>query len=507
MKKFFLTCIIIAVFAACHKKNDPAPQPTTPTTGSRTEFSLDTLYLYASQTWLWYDALPSYTTFNPRQYAGYGSSDLAALKKELFDLVQYKINPSTGQPYEAPIGVNQGKYSFVEAGNLTTGRLATVSLEGKGNDLGLELAIVNGTEVRVRYVNPSSSAAAAGITRGCRIITMNGTAVSGNSTTLNSALAQSSLPLTAEKPDGSTIDVTLSKSSYVSSPVLKYSVVTSGSKKIGYIAFARFSVLSGAQEQLDKAFAAFADAGVVDLVIDLRYNGGGYVQTAEYFSNLVAPTSANGYVMYSEQFNGLMQSGKATILASIPYSDANKQPVYINGRRATYADVDYSVQKNTHNFSKKGTLQSVKNVAFIVTGSTASASELLINSLKPYVNVQLVGAKTYGKPVGFFGIGIDQYTVYISQFKSANSKGEGDYFDGFTPGILSADDVTRDFGDVNELALSKAVAWIASGAAPSGGRMQVQGKLVNEQSVSILNSRDNEFNGMIREGNSMTLNP
>lgn len=507
MKNFPLLLIVFAALAAaCNKKKEDSGSgpAVTPGTGTRTELSLDSLYLYASQTYLWYDALPSYNDFAPRKFAA-SADGLAALKQELFALVQYKINPNTGVPYEYAVAMNQGKYSFVESGNVITGQQGSVSLEGAGNDLGLELSIVNGQDVYIRYVNTGSPAYKAGLTRGCRIVTVNDQPVVANAATLNSALAQSSLALKVVTPAGTTVSVNLNKESYTSSPVLKTAVLNNSGNITGYIAFARFSTLSTAQKDLDAAFVEFANAGVTNLVVDLRYNGGGYVQTAEYFADLIVPQSVNGAVMYAEYFNTLMQNGKATILKAIPYTDANKQPVYINGRQATYLDVDYSVKGNTHTYAKKGSLQTVKNVAFIVTGSTASASELLINSLKPHLNVQLVGSKTYGKPVGFFGIGIDKYTVYLSQFKSANSKGEGDYFDGFTPGIAAADDVTHDFGDSNELAIASALAWIKGGAIPSGGRLNINGREINAEQVQIQNSRENEFNGMIRTGGSMHL--
>lgn len=502
MKKHNIFYILLPLFYLSACKDKKTDSPASPS-GSRSEQSADSLYLYASQTYLWYDALPSYDQFNPRQYAG-GNDQLSALKAELFALVQYKINPATGKPYEYAIGANQAKYSFVEAGNVITGQQGTVSLEGQGNDLGLELSVVNNQEVFIRYVNASSPAWQAGLTRGCRIITLNGAPVSVNAAVLNTALAQSSISLTVQKTDGSQASVTLNKASYISSPVLKTGVINNGSKTIGYVAFARFSKLSGAQNDLDAAFTAFTNAGIEDVIIDLRYNGGGYVETAEYFANLIMPARISGQVMYTETFNSLMQNGKAEVLKGIPYLDADRKPVMVNGRPATYFDVDYTLSGNTHKYAKKGNLQTVKNVAFIVSGSTASASELLINSLKPYLNVKLVGSKTYGKPVGFFGIGIDKYSVYMTQFKSTNAKGEGDYFDGFTPELAAADDVTHDFGDANEVATSKAVAWIAGGA-PAGGRITVNGRAIPEADFTVQHSRISEFNGMVQPGTGMHL--
>lgn len=491
--------------SSCHKTksgsaNDGAPLPETPATGTALEKSLDTLYLYASQTYLWYDALPSYETFNPRKYTT-GGSDLPNLKSELFAISQFKVNPATGSPYEYSGSSIQAKYSFIEEQSTTgqTGQLGTVTLEGKGSDLGLEIAIVNGNSVYIRYVNPGSSAEAAGLTRGCRITMLNNAAVSVNSSALNNALAQTSLPITVQKPDGASLSATLTKTTYNSVPVLKAAVFPSGSKKIGYIAFARFSSLTNTETSLRNAFNNFAQTGVTDMVVDLRYNGGGYVSTATLFANLLAPSSANGAVMFKESFNNLMQQGKATILKSLPYLDENKKPVIRNGVAATYADVDYSEGGNTRKFDKQGTVSSLSNIVFIVSGNTASASELLLNSLRPYVNVKLVGAKTYGKPVGFFGINISKYTVYMSQFTSVNARGEGDYFAGINPDIAGADDVTHDFGDAKEICLSKALSYLTNGAIPAYGRMMVNGRPSEEAEMTITATRENEFNGMIEQ--------
>src|SRR5690606_24971589 len=148
--------------------------------------------------------------------------------------------------------------------------------------------------------------------------------------------------------------------------------------------------------------------------------------------------------------------------------DGDGNPVYINNRPATYHDVDYSVAGNTEHFEKSGSLNSVQSVYVITTGNTASASELVINALKPYLPVKLVGTRTYGKPVGFFGISIDRYTLYLSSFHIRNANNEADYFEGFAPDIVAADDIRYDFGDPREESLAKALADITgSGTAAS----------------------------------------
>jgi hypothetical protein len=268
--------------------------------------------------------------------------------------------------------------------------------------------------------------------------------------------------------------------------VLKTAILDAGAQKVGYIAYSRFSNYTVTKAALDQAFSQFTAAGVTALVVDLRYNGGGYTQTAEYLINHIAPASLNGKVMYVEYFNTLLQNGQAPILQQQPYRDANGNPVMWNGHWATYADLDYSIAGNTFKFEDVGTLNSVKQAVFIVSGSTASASELVINSLKPHMPVKLVGQTTYGKPVGFFGLRIDKYTLYLSNFYMQNANGFGDYFHGMSVDIPSSDDVTHDFGDPNEMCVMSALNYIEGHPA---GRIGAIKPVVHMGPAS--------FNGMI----------
>jgi hypothetical protein len=269
--------------------------------------------------------------------------------------------------------------------------------------------------------------------------------------------------------------------------VLKATVLNAGGQKVGYIAYSRFSNLGATQAAIDQAFSKFTTEGVTALIVDLRYNGGGYTQSAEYMLNQIAPTSLNGKVMYVEYFNDLLQNGQAPILKQQPYLDGQGNPVMWDGHWATYADLDFSVAANTFKFSGDGGLNSVKQVVFIVSGSTASASELVINSLKPHMPVKLVGANTYGKPVGFFGISIDKYTVYLSNFYMQNADGNGDYFHGMQVDIPAADDVRHDFGDEGETCVMASLNYITG--HPNGMRTGPVEPVVHMGPAS--------FNGMI----------
>jgi hypothetical protein len=158
--------------------------------------------------------------------------------------------------------------------------------------------------------------------------------------------------------------------------------------------------------------------------------------------------------MHVDYFNQLMQQKKARILEN--------QKFKYKGQTYSYFDYDFSPQASTTRFEKKGNLN-LSRVYFIVTGSTASASELAINCLKPLMDVKLIGRTTYGKPVGFFSIHIDKYDLYIPQFQTKNKDGEGDYFEGMVVDKSDYDDISKEFGDLSERYLAYALNYADKG--------------------------------------------
>lgn len=350
---YLLLVIMTSSFTACKKSGrEPEDLPESPTTGTRAQFTLDSIYLYSKYIYLWNDVLPDYETFNPRKYTTAGT-DLLNFKQSLYDLSQYKLNAGTGIPYEKTELIGFSKYSYIEPG-LTNGA-SVAALEGSGT--------------------AAVSSEISGVT--------------------------------------------------------------------AYLGINQFAHLAQQQTALENAFSRFATAGITTLIVDLRDNRGGYIETAEYLANLIASRSISGKKMYSEHFNSGMQNGKIRILENQPYYDAANQPVFLNGRPTTYADVDFSVAGNTFLFDKKGSLNTIENIYFLVNGSTASASELLINVLKPYYPVKLLGSRTFGKPVGSFGINIDRYALFVISFLIQNAEGAADYFEGMSVDVPAAN---TDFG-------------------------------------------------------------
>jgi C-terminal processing protease CtpA/Prc len=145
----------------------------------------------------------------------------------------------------------------------------------------------------------------------------------------------------------------------------------------------------------------------------------------------------------------------------------------------------------------------ISKVYFLVLSGTASASELLINNLKPVMDVKLIGQPTYGKPVGFFAIAIDKLDLYIPQFETKNSLNVGGYYNGMTPDFTVPDDVTKDFGDRTEALLAAALNYSEKGTfaigKPGTTISSIRAMSVTE-AEELTNELDkNKFKGMIED--------
>ena len=204
--------------------------------------------------------------------------------------------------------------------------------------------------------------------------------------------------------------------------------------------------------------------------------------------------------MYTAYYNNTLTAGKETLLKNQVRKDDN-------GQTYNYSQVDFSVAGNQTKFGTNHPLN-LNRVFFIVTGSTASASELTINNLRPYMTVQLVGRTTYGKPVGFFDIDINKYKLYIPEFETKNSSGQGGYYTGMLPGSTdypgysAADDVTKNFGDVTEGLLASTLNYISSGnykvTSNTVQSLDASNALsADQQNALALKLDNNKFKGML----------
>lgn len=416
--QFKKQCLLIGLaglvlFQACKKKDltdNINPSPTPPSSGNSSASAIkDSTLSYSKDIYLWYSQIPG--TFNAQSYA-----DPNAIMEAIR---QYSNEPGFSAPVDKwSFGMKQTDWD-----NLSNGVSA---------DFGMNVFFRKEGDLRVKSVERSSPAGIAGIHRGWKITKINGSTdiTTANADFISNAVWYSkSGTFTFQKPDGSSVDISLTAASYQEHPVYLDSVYTINSKKIGYLSFNSFlGDTTEVYNEFARVFNRFASAGVNDVIVDLRYNGGGYVTVQQKLADWLAPSAANGQLMMKEQYND-------------KYSDYNVS--------------DY--------FQKLGSLD-LNRVYFIVSNNTASASELLINNLKPFMNVQLVGpSKTYGKPVGFFPIPVADWYIFPVSFRSTNNQGQGNYFNGLDLNSTVADGLDKDWGDVSESCLQSAIANITTG--------------------------------------------
>lgn len=529
-----LSLFAAVLFTACKKHTDEvlpddSGNSKQTSTTDRVALTNDSIFLYAKAIYYWNEELPSYDQFEPRQYTS--GSDLGKYESNLLAIAQSTQTKYDLLSYEDNSGNTQytNKFSYIEDVSNSSGISAgvknlssSVNLLGKGNDIGIYDISAYGPsdddyQVFIKAVSPGSPAAQAGLTRGATI-TKIGTEIIGDNwdediVALNALFADpSSIHIEGIKADENTYSVTLVKKPYTSNPIYKDTVITRGGKNIGYLAYARFSDEDNSYEPLEEAFQKFGAKSIEDLVVDLRYNGGGYVSTAAYLANLIVPSGTTG-TMFTEYYTQSMQDGNLDILKNQPVRNSSGDIVGTN----TYADYNYKPDdpENVTEFSKKGNLATVKNVIFLVTANTASASELLINSLRavPSLTVQLVGTTTYGKPVGFFPVRLEGiYDLYLPSFSTKNANGEGDYYKGFTPGDqISGKEMVDgnetdldnfsafDFGDENELYFAAALDLLGVNTSTTSKVMSLPSKegLISRKLTSLNLPAKKSFKGMI----------
>jgi hypothetical protein len=235
---------------------------------------------------------------------------------------------------------------------------------------------------------------------------------------------------------GVTTESSITKADFSLDPVSdRYGVriIDDGGKKVGYLNLRTFIVAS-AEDDLRAAFQQFRTEGITELIIDFRYNGGGLVRIADLMGDLMNNGRAG-------------QVWSKTILRDSKAAEFNE---------------------TTNILSQPEALTPTK-VAFIGRGGTASASELVINSMLPYLgnNVALIGANTFGKPVGQFGFDRAECDDRLRAvtFKTVNRDDQGEYFGGLADVVpntcLANDDIFTQLGEPGEASIATALDFLA----------------------------------------------
>jgi carboxyl-terminal processing protease len=264
---------------------------------------------------------------------------------------------------------------------------------------------------------------------------------------------------------------TFTAAAITKTPVLVTQVITAGDgQKVGYIVFNDHIV--PAEQQLINAVNSLRSQGVSDLVLDLRYNGGGYIFIASELAYMIAGQSrTQGLVFEKFQYNN-----KRTADNAAPGTPFYSTSCILN------ANFQCTNQQPLPSLN-------LTRVYVLTSGGTCSASESVINGLRGIdVQVNIVGTTTCGKPYGFTAEDNCGISYFPIEFKGVNAKGFGDYADGFAATCTAGDDLGRPLGDVNEAKLATALYMRANGNAcppvPLGLGKQAQAAFKQGQPVS-----------------------
>jgi carboxyl-terminal processing protease len=287
-------------------------------------------------------------------------------------------------------------------------------------------------EMRVLQVFDESPASEASLDRGDRILEINGTSVEWLIETgrIGGAFGPSEIGVEASvvfrSRDGEEHRATMTKRLVTIPTVSLTRVFEIEGRKVGYLFFRNF--VKPSSDALNDAFAAMKEAGVTELVLDLRYNGGGLVDVATHLGSLIGGALTEGQVF-----------------AEFRHNDRNTR------------------YDETLRFGHVVSALTLSRVVVIATRSSASASELVINGLRPFMPVVVIGDRTYGKPVGQYGFNFCDKVLAPVAFSLVNADGQGDFFDGISADCAAPDDIEHDLGAADEGSLAEALHYIRTG--------------------------------------------
>ena len=332
----------------------------------------------------------------------------------------------------------------------------------------------NGNVVRIAYVEPNGPAAAAGLARGMVLASIDGVTTSPSipatlSDKLNKSPAGTSSLLGVQDTIGGPVrTLTVTNATYATSPLIVDRVMPDATT--AYLAFNSFSTPVG-ELQLADAFKRFAAAGVTDLVVDLRYNGGGFLDIAAQLGYMVAgQAQSSGKIFESLIFNDKRSAANVSIAFNSTITR-----LFGNNARA----------------GEPLSALNLKRISVLTTGSTCSASESFINALQGIgIDVLLVGSATCGKPYGFIQANNCALAFFGIEFEGRNSKGLITPLTGVPATCATTDDLDHALGDPAERMLATAISYRTAGRCPAAAAASVSRSLhsTSAQNSSALNA-------------------
>ncbi|HEY9063628.1 MAG TPA: S41 family peptidase, partial [Burkholderiaceae bacterium] len=406
---------------------------------------------WIDDTYLWYQDVRSLsaTTLDPNRYP---------TAVDYFDVLKSPLTTASGHPKD--------KFHFT----YDTPTWVALSRSGQSYGYGFEVALLSATVPRkavVALTNPGTPAADAFIDRGAEILTVDGVDLINDKTAsgvdkLNAGLfpdrAGSHTFTLKDLGSSTTRNVTLTAGVITSTPVQNIKTLPAPNSQVGYMLFNDHVATS--EQLLIDGITQLRNAGVTDLVLDIRYNGGGYLDIASELAYMIAgPAPTTGKTFETLSFN-------------------DKNPFQLTDAQRTTP-----FHSTTQGFSAKSGAAlpylGLSRVYVLAGTGTCSASEAIVNGLRGVgVTVNLIGATTCGKPYGFFPQDNCNTTYFAIQFQGVNQLGFGDYADGFTPTCAVADDFAHALGDPAEGRLAMALGHRTSGtcvaASGTSGMAKIQ---------------------------------
>jgi hypothetical protein len=405
---------------------------------------------WTNELYLWYDEV---TDVDPSLYS----------TSDYFNKLKTSQNDAAGQPKD--------KFHFTYA----TSTWETLSSSDVEPGYGAQWVLIASTPPRqlvVAYTTPNTPAASANLARGAQILTVDGVdLVNANDqasvNTLNAGISPATVgeshTFTVRDLGASTTRaITLTTQNVTENPVPLVTTIPTTMGTVGYIVFD--DQQSTAESGLVNAVNQLESAHITDLILDMRYNGGGFLDIASELAYMIAgPGPTAGATFYSQQFNAKNPSTN-------PVTGSPLTPVGFHTQSQGFS-VTSGQALPTLNLTR----------VFVLTGaSTCSASEAVMNGLQG-VNVQVIqiGTTTCGKPYGFYPQDNCGTTYFSIEFRGINAQGFGNYPDGFSPsnsnsvangaslpGCTVSDDFTHALGDPTEARLAAALSYTTNASCP-----------------------------------------
>jgi carboxyl-terminal processing protease len=404
MKRILIFPLLLILFVSSCKKDDPAPSEITPV------MARDSLYVLMNEVYYWYKLMPSVDKNNYDD------------PYKLMDAMRYK---------------ELDRWSFVADYDEFN-----AEMQGQFVGHGFRIGIDDSGKARIALIYNKSPLYSQGVRRGWIVKTINDVdiapiLISGDAqayaNVIGPPVAGRTNIFLFQRPDGSEVTIPSTKSNFTVNTVLLYETLQLTSGITGHLVFESF--IEPSVQELATAFAYFKANNVRDLILDLRYNSGGYLEIAQTLASYIAGDGAANSTFAKLQYNDKYQSANSTYI---------------------FKTTNYSL--------------ALSRLVVITSRGTASASEAVMNGLKPKINIISIGDTTNGKPTGMNGWDVGKkYWFWPVTFKMVNADNQGDYFDGIAPNKLASDDIAHDFNDQNEQCLKNAISFLQTGAFSTKG--------------------------------------